>query len=116
MPASASLTRREQVLETIAASDKCNCGGILLDDDTKEVRVVSFNYARTERMWFDKELESDFKKLEAAAPKNAEVHLRTGCNSLGLARWCMCQEELRCRHTIVCRASLCAGDAGIAHA
>ena len=26
-----------QVLEEIASSDKCNVGGILLDDDTKEV-------------------------------------------------------------------------------
>jgi len=26
------------VLEEIASSDKCNVGGILLDDDTKEVR------------------------------------------------------------------------------
>jgi len=64
-----------KVLETIAASDKCNCGGILLDDDSKEVRVVSFNYARTERTWFDKELEADFNKLQEAAPTGAEVTL-----------------------------------------
>jgi dipeptidyl aminopeptidase/acylaminoacyl peptidase len=64
-----------ETLETIAANDKCNVGGILLDEDTKEVRVVSFNYARTERQWFDKQLEQDFEKLEAAGPEGAEVSL-----------------------------------------
>ena len=64
-----------EVMETIASSEKCNTGGILLDDDTKEVRVVSFNYARTERTWFDKGLEADFKKLEAAAPEGSEITL-----------------------------------------
>ena len=60
-------------IEEIAYNPKCNTGGILLDEDTKEVRAVSFNYARTERQFFDKELEADFKKLEAAAPAGAEV-------------------------------------------
>ena len=64
-----------KVLEEISASDKCNCGGVLLDDDTKEVRAVSYNYARTERTFFDKELEADFKKLEAAGPAGSEVSL-----------------------------------------
>ncbi|EOD05634.1 hypothetical protein EMIHUDRAFT_107292 [Emiliania huxleyi CCMP1516] len=36
------------------------------------VRAVSFNYARTERRFFDKELEADFRALEAAAPGGAE--------------------------------------------
>jgi dipeptidyl aminopeptidase/acylaminoacyl peptidase len=62
-------------IETIASSDKCNCGGILLDEDTKEVRAVSFNYARTERTFFDPALEADFKRLEAAAPEGAEVSI-----------------------------------------
>jgi hypothetical protein len=44
--------------EIIAADDKCNVGGVLLDDDTKEVRAVSFNYARVEREFFDKDLEA----------------------------------------------------------
>jgi len=60
-------------IETIAYNPKSNTAGILLDDDTKEVRAVSFNYARTERQFFDKELEADFKALEAAAPEGAEV-------------------------------------------
>ena len=84
-------------IEEIAYNPKSNTGGVLLDDDTKEVldsshmalalltspltslrlasqvRAVSFNYARTERQFFDKDLEADFKKLEAAAPDGAEV-------------------------------------------
>lgn len=59
----------------IAADDRCNCGGVLLDEDTKAVRAVSFNYARTERLWFDAEWEADFKALEAAGPRGAEVGL-----------------------------------------
>jgi dipeptidyl aminopeptidase/acylaminoacyl peptidase len=62
-----------KLIEEIASNDKCNCGGVLLDDDTKEVRAVSFNYARTERSFFDAELEKDFKKLEAAGAKDSEV-------------------------------------------
>ena len=62
-----------KLIEEIASNDKCNCGGVLLDDDTKEVRAVSFNYARTERTFFDAELEKDFKKLEAAGAAGSEV-------------------------------------------
>ena len=36
-----------ETTEVIASNDKCDCGGIMTDDDTKEVRAVSFNYART---------------------------------------------------------------------
>ena len=67
--------RTGEEIETIAASDKANCGGILLDDDTKEVRAVSFNYARTERTFFDAALEADFSTLESAAPEGAEVSI-----------------------------------------
>merc|ERR1719353_2295722 len=63
------------LVEEIAASDKCNCAGILLDDDTKAVRAVSFNYARTERQFFDAALEAHFKHLEAKGPAQAEVGL-----------------------------------------
>ena len=129
------------VLETIAASEQCNTGGVLLDEDTKEVRAVSppaagafhparlsshgpplftrpafvhtarllphssppstqlfphspiptaeraalrafvqvravsFNYARTERTFFDTELEGHFATLQAAAPAGAEVSI-----------------------------------------
>ena len=42
--------------EVIAAQDRCNVGGVFLDEDTKVVRGVSFNYARLEREFFDKEV------------------------------------------------------------
>lgn len=35
--------------------------------------MVSYNYARTERIFFDKELEEDYKVLGALGPKGAEV-------------------------------------------
>jgi len=62
-------------IEVIAENKKCNCGGILVDEDTKEVQAVSFNYARTSRVFFDKSIEADFKKLEASAPEGAEVSI-----------------------------------------
>ena len=39
-------------LEVVAESDKCNVGGIMVDEDSKKVQAVSFNYARTERVFF----------------------------------------------------------------
>ena len=68
-------TATGDVVETISASDRCNCGGILLDEDTKAVRAVSYNYARTERVFFDDDLAADFAALEAAAPAGAEVSI-----------------------------------------
>jgi len=62
-----------EVIEEIASSDKCDIGGLQIDEDTKEVQVVAYNYARLERQFFDKELEADFAKLSAAAPDGCEV-------------------------------------------
>jgi len=64
-----------ETTEVIASNDKCDCGGIMTDDDTKEVRAVSFNYARTERTFFDESLKKHFDALEALAPPRAEVSL-----------------------------------------
>ena len=61
--------------EVIAFNDKADCGGIMLDEDTKEVRAVSFNYARTERTFFDEELKGHFDRLEGMGPDKAEVSL-----------------------------------------
>merc|ERR1711924_369542 len=61
--------------EVIAFNDKADCGGIMLDEDTKEVRAVSFNYARTERTFFDDELKGHFDRLEGVGPDKAEVSL-----------------------------------------
>ena len=59
------------MLEEIASSDKCNVGGVQIDDETKEIQAVAYNYARLERVFFDKGLEKDFEILQAAAPPRA---------------------------------------------
>ena len=38
-----------ETLEEIYSNDKCNVGAVTLDKDTKELRAVTFNYARTVR-------------------------------------------------------------------
>ena len=53
-----------------------------------QVRVVSYNYARTERTFFDDVLEADFKKLEAAGPPGSEVSLVRVRVGLGLGLGC----------------------------
>lgn len=60
-------------LEVISENDQCDIRGITLDQDTKEVRAVTYNYARTERVFFDKELEEDYRVLESLMPEGAEV-------------------------------------------
>jgi len=62
-----------ETLETISYNDKCDCGGVMLDNDTKEVKAVSYNYARTERIFFNKELEEDYALLKSLGRDNAEV-------------------------------------------
>jgi len=62
-----------ETLETVSYNDKCDCGGVMLDDDTKELRAVSYNYARTERIFFDKELEKDYEVLKSLGRDDAEV-------------------------------------------
>eukprot|EP00549_Striatella_unipunctata_P018631 CAMPEP_0118679284 /NCGR_PEP_ID=MMETSP0800-20121206/3704_1 /TAXON_ID=210618 ORGANISM="Striatella unipunctata, Strain CCMP2910" /NCGR_SAMPLE_ID=MMETSP0800 /ASSEMBLY_ACC=CAM_ASM_000638 /LENGTH=649 /DNA_ID=CAMNT_0006575265 /DNA_START=83 /DNA_END=2032 /DNA_ORIENTATION=- len=62
-----------ETIEELYSNDKCNVGGVVLDDDTKELKAVSYNYARTERVFFDEELERDYKTLEELGPKGAEV-------------------------------------------
>ena len=57
-----------KTLEEIFSSDQCNCGGVTLDKDTKEVRAVTFNYALVKRKFFDKELEEDSRVLESLDP------------------------------------------------
>jgi len=62
-----------ETLDVISANDKCDVGGIVLDEDTKEVKAISYNYARTERVFFDKELEKDYDLLKSLGPEDAEV-------------------------------------------
>jgi len=62
-----------ETLEVISANDKCDVGGIVIDDDTKKIKAISYNYARTEREFFDKELEQDYELLKSLGPEDAEV-------------------------------------------
>ena len=55
-----------QTIEEIYSNDKCNVGAVTLERDTKEVRAVTYNYARTERVFYDDELEKDYALLQYA--------------------------------------------------
>jgi dipeptidyl aminopeptidase/acylaminoacyl peptidase len=62
-----------ETLETISSNEKCDIGSVVLDEDTKEIKAISYNYARTERIFFDKELEKDYDLLKSLGPENCEV-------------------------------------------
>lgn len=62
-------------VEVLASNDKSDVGGVLFNDDTREVQAVSFNYARTERTFFDEKMKTDFEKLQGEAPEGAEVQV-----------------------------------------
>jgi dipeptidyl aminopeptidase/acylaminoacyl peptidase len=64
-----------ETLEELCSNDKCDVGGVSIDDDTKELRFVSFNYARTERVFFDDTTKTHYDTLEAAAPEGCEVNV-----------------------------------------
>ena len=63
--------------KALSLNDKCDVGGIILDDDTKEIRAISYNYGRTERQFYDKELEGDYKLLKSQGPEGCEVQVET---------------------------------------
>ena len=63
------------MLDGVARSTPSTRSARRLDEDTKEVRAVSFNYARTERTFFDEELKGHFDRLEGMGPDKAEVSL-----------------------------------------
>jgi len=56
----------------VAYSDTYDCWSVILDDDTKELRVVFYKYARKERIFFDKELERDYEIFEKLGPDDSE--------------------------------------------
>ena len=62
-----------EILEEISSNDKCDVGGVTLHQDTKHVRAITYNYARTERVFFDKELEQHYQALGSWKPKGSEV-------------------------------------------
>ncbi|KAL3920564.1 MAG: hypothetical protein SGILL_003201 [Bacillariaceae sp.] len=62
-----------EALETLCFNDKCDVGGVSLHPDTKDLRIVSFNYARTERVFFDNNEKVHHEFLEKAAPEGSEI-------------------------------------------
>jgi dipeptidyl aminopeptidase/acylaminoacyl peptidase len=81
-----------ETIEQVFFSDKCNCGGVTLDQDTKQLRAVSYNYARLERKFFDKRLEQDYKFLDSCAPKSADVicYSKTRDETMWVVGFCCC--------------------------
>ncbi|KAL3157431.1 hypothetical protein ABBQ32_011901 [Trebouxia sp. C0010 RCD-2024] len=57
-----AVTAEEQ--KVIAYSDKTDIGRVMMNDDTREVEAVSFNYLRREWKILDPALAEDFKQLE----------------------------------------------------
>jgi len=62
-----------ETIEEICYDEKSDVAGIVIDSDTKEIKAVSYNYARTERVFFDKGLEADYEKLKELGPEGAEI-------------------------------------------
>lgn len=62
-----------ETVEEVSSNPQCDVRGVFMDDDTKEVRLVSFNYARTERVFFDKELEAHYQVLEQIKPSESDI-------------------------------------------
>ncbi|KAL9183119.1 hypothetical protein ACHAXT_004906 [Thalassiosira profunda] len=75
-----------ETLEEIYSNEKCNVGGVTLEKDTKELRALTINYARTERVFFDEELEKDYEFLKSTCPNpNAEIGVAS--RSLDETKW-----------------------------
>ncbi len=69
-----------ETLEVLSANDKCDVSSVVVDDDTKEINAVSYNYARTERIFFEEELEKDYNILKAIGPESSEVSVVSKTN------------------------------------
>jgi len=52
-------------MRLISSNEKCDCGQVVLDKDTKLVRAVSYTYARTEWVFMDPHLQHDFDALSS---------------------------------------------------
>lgn len=72
-------------IEKIYSNDKCNVGGVTFDKDTKEIRALTYNYARTERKFYDEKLEKDYDFLVSTGPDGAEVGVSS--RTLDESKW-----------------------------
>jgi len=75
-----------ETMEEIYCNEKANVGGITLQRDTKELRAVTYNYARTERVFYDDELEKDYEFLKSTAP-DSEMEIGVASRSLDEMKW-----------------------------
>lgn len=62
-----------KILEEISSNPTADVGGVTLDADTKAVRAVTYNYARTERVFMDPALAKDYEILEGLKPIGSEI-------------------------------------------
>lgn len=75
-----------ETLEEIFSNDQADIGGVTLDKDTKEVRAVTYNYARTERVFMDQDLEADYNFLMTQLP-NPNCEIGVSSRSLDETKW-----------------------------
>lgn len=75
-----------ETIEEIYSNEKANVGGITLQRDTKELRAVTYNYARTERVFYDDELKKDYDFLMSTAP-DSETEIGVASRSLDEMKW-----------------------------
>ncbi len=75
-----------ETLEEIYSNEKANVGGITLQRDTKELRAITYNYARTERVFYDDELKKDYDFLLSTAP-DSETEIGVASRSLDEMKW-----------------------------
>ena len=60
-------------VEVIAHDPACDLGRFEVDEDTLELEMYSWDYARRKRVWVNKEKEEHYNFLAAHGPENAEV-------------------------------------------
>jgi len=75
-----------ETIEEIYCNDKANVGGITLQRDTKQLRAITYNYARTERVFYDDELKKDYEFLKSTAP-DSETEISVASRSLDEMKW-----------------------------
>ncbi len=75
-----------ETLEEIYCNSKANVGGITLQRDTKELRAITYNYARTERVFYDDDLKKDYDFLMSTAP-DSETEIGVASRSLDEMKW-----------------------------
>ncbi len=63
-------------IETIATDPRCDVGGVMIQDDTRTVQAVGFNYLRNEWKVLDPAIAADFAALQKLSPGDFAVTSR----------------------------------------